>query len=105
MIDEAGEQREEELAERDRIGEKAPSADAAFGGRVIEHKDSSHIPPGVAARQLEFYRRLARAREQLPMSDAPRGLFQQPPLPPRHRRQPTMREQVAAAMSYLRTRR
>lgn len=77
MIDEAGEQREEELAERDRIGEKSPSADAAFGGR------EGGGPP----------------------SPLPRGLYQWLALPVPRPRPWTLRENVAAALAYLRKRR
>jgi hypothetical protein len=54
MIDD---ERAEELEERDRIGEKAPAADAAFGGRslITEPKGNSHIPPPVVARQVAAY--------------------------------------------------
>lgn len=76
MIDEAQEAHEDELAERDRIGEKAPSEDAAFGGR-----------------------------EGGGPSPLPRGLYQWlPPPMPRPRRW-TLRENVAAALAYLRKRR
>lgn len=56
MNDEAREQYEEELAERDRIGEKSPAADAAFGGRQeaeqIDWRMTAHwqfVPLGCTA--------------------------------------------------------
>jgi hypothetical protein len=72
MLDEAREDREDELEARDREGEKAPAEDATFGGRgpvgfigpgplvgyVIEPKDATHVPPEVAARQEATYREL-----------------------------------------------
>lgn len=65
MIDEGAEQHDEDLAERDRVGEKAPAADAMFGAAsgvveavLVEHKDCAHVPPNVAARQMAVYRRL-----------------------------------------------
>jgi hypothetical protein len=70
MSDEAQERREEELAQRDRIGEKSPAADAAFGAHVIlEHKDGSHIPPEVAERQRETYERLLDGAISAPAPD------------------------------------
>lgn len=100
MIDEAREEREEELAERDRIGEKAPSEDVAFGGRV--GADSDSVRAAERERRILLRELIA---ERPPLTPAPTpGAFQMPATVPRPRRH-TLREELTAALAYLRRRR
>jgi hypothetical protein len=88
---------DEQLERRDREGEKAPSADATFDGWIIEHKDGSHVPRGVAERQARVYREMLGLDG---LSPHPRGRYQWcPPQPWR-----TLRENQEAGLAFLRSR-
>jgi hypothetical protein len=91
----------EQLDRRDRVGEKAPSEDAAFGGRVVEHKDGSHMPRDVAERQARMYRQIF---ETMPPAPARLGLWQPLGHAPGHAPAYTLRENLEAALRLVRSR-